>query len=133
MPWPHDGEVAVVECRELRLTEALGHSQHSGVHEAYVQVGVGVEQLAHTSVVACEQILDLVRAAVYLAEQHVDRPPIALPRGEVVELHQHRRGQDPGLPGVRQQLGARRMICVVAVESGPQRTGVENQRNGSGS
>ncbi len=123
----------MVECRELRLTEALRHGENRGVDEADAQVGVRGEQLANTSVVAREQILDLVRAAVYLAKQHVDRPPIALPRREVVELHQHRRWQDPGFPGIRQQVGARRMICVVAVKSGPQRTGVENQRNGSGS
>ncbi len=109
----------MVERGELRLTESLRHGENGRVDEANTQVGVGGEQLANTPVVAGQQILDLVRAAADLTEQYIYRSPVALPGREVVELDQHRRRQDPGSPGIRQQLRARRVICIVAVEGGP--------------
>ena len=58
---------------------------------------------------------------------------IHVTRGEVVELDQHRRRHDPHSARVGQELRAGGVIAIGAVEGGPQRTRVDDQRYGSGS
>ncbi len=101
--------------------------------EADAQVGVGGEQLAHTSMVARHQILDDIRALLDLVKKRIDGSTIHAACGELVELDQHRRRHDPHSTRFSEELHAGGVIAIVAVEGGPQRASVHDQRNGSGS
>lgn len=53
VPWPHRAEVAMVECRQLRLAQLLDGRQDAGVHDVHFEVGVGALQFLAALQVFC--------------------------------------------------------------------------------
>lgn len=129
----HDAEVTVIEGRELRLAEPLGHSQHGAVDEADLQIRVGLEQFADSLVVLGRQILDRQGPAPHLVEDGVEGFIPRVPPEQVVDLDEDGGGDDAPLARAGEQRRAFLMVVVVAIERSDDRARVEDQRNGSGS
>ncbi len=97
MPRAHDGEVPVVECGQLRLTQPLDDREYGGIDEAHAQVGVGGKQLSDASIVGRTQILDEEMIAIYLVEHSRELIDEERLRAPVLELNQDRGGNHSSL------------------------------------
>ena len=134
VPRPHDvSEVTVVQSAELRLSEALDHRQHSAVDKADILVDVGPQQLSGALVVAGHEVLHRQSAAPHLLEHSDEGFVTDVFAEQVVDLYQHRGGDDTALPCLVEQRRAGPVRIIITIESADQNRGVEDQRDGSGS
>jgi hypothetical protein len=118
VPRTHDGEVTVIERRELGLAQPLYDSQHGGVDEADAQVGVGFEQLADTRVVDRLESLHQERFPATVLEKPHERVHLIGASQQILELYQHRRGHDPVTTALLQQGCAGLVILVARLDRG---------------
>lgn len=82
----HDADVAVIERRELRLAEPLGHTQYGAVVEAVLLIRVGREQHTDSFVTLGRQILDRQGPAPDLVEHCAEGSFLRMPAEQVVDL-----------------------------------------------
>lgn len=116
----------MVERRELGLAQTLHDREHSRVDKADAQVGVGGEDLSHPPVVGWGEILNLVCAPVYFIEHRCDGVAAQLARGQMVELDDDWRGNDPRSPRVAEQSRAGRVLLILRVDRGEQRACIDD-------
>src|SRR6266540_2819429 len=125
-------EMASIERREFRLTEALDDGKHCRVDEADVGVRVLIAQVPDALIVAWFQFHNVENTAVYVIEQ-VDKD--ARPKASVypvVDFHQNRRREHQLFRGRYKKVSAFDMAAVRAVEYGEQRARIEDQRHERG-
>jgi hypothetical protein len=82
-----DAEVATIECRDLRLTEALDRREHACVHEPEGKIGVALTKRRGASELVVVWKVSLEPAGAYVCHQ---RREAAGPRPEqILDLDQH--------------------------------------------
>lgn len=126
MPRAHNGEMAAIERRKLWLAQALHDGEHCSVYKADAQVCVCLKQFSRSLVVCVDEVSNLERSTSDLVEDCCKRATTQFARNHVVDLYEHRRGDDPRLPRVAQQLCASRVLLVLGVEGGEQRSCVDD-------
>jgi hypothetical protein len=87
----------VVEGRELRLAESVGHRQDGAVDEADLQIRVRREQLTDSRVVLSRQILDNQGTAPHLIQYGAEGFILRVPAEQVVDLDEDGGGKDAPL------------------------------------
>jgi hypothetical protein len=113
---PEGAEVAVVECGQLRLIQALHHGEDGGVDEADVCIGILVTEFADAPIVLGIQALDSVGASENVIEQSDEDAGVEPRLDPVIDLHENRGGNNKRLVHGFDQATASRMADVAAVE-----------------
>jgi hypothetical protein len=122
-------KVAAIERRDPALTEALDDCEHGCVHESESEIAIGVQQLGDPDVVVGLQILDDERAAPNVSQEARERAD----RNEVIDLDEHRGGDQSHCRRGSQEFRARSVIGVVGIQQRDERPRVDYERNGGGS
>jgi hypothetical protein len=119
----------MVECRQLRLAQALDGRQDAGVYDTHFKVGVGALQVLAALQVSDRRVIDAVGAIAHVPEER--EPDIA---GEallapVVKLAQDQHGDDKILIRLRDQLRAGLVNAISRVERRQERPGIKDKRH----
>ena len=121
-----------VEGGELGLSETLHDRENGCVDESDIRVGIAITKLADTAVVIGHQGFDLVRTGTDVVQESDKDPCVEPGVNPVVELHQHGCRNDKRLVRILDELPTCCMIGVAPIQSGVERTGVEDQRHDRG-
>jgi hypothetical protein len=124
MAGAHDGEVAMIERGQFRLTQALDDGKHSGIHKADAQVGVGEHHFPDAHIVSRAQGENVQLASMDGLEQRRKGIGPNLAREEMVELNEHRCRHHSPYARQPEELHAGCMMCVAGIQSGEDGAGV---------
>jgi hypothetical protein len=124
MTRPQNVEVAVVEGSQLRLVESLDDGEDSSVHKPHIGVSVPVTQFADASVITGLQFLNSVGANDNVVEEGNKYSRVQAVVHPVVHLHQDRRWDDQRLIRFLNEPAADRVIRIIPIEGGIQRSRV---------
>lgn len=73
MPGPHDGEMPVIESRELRFFQTLDNRQNSSVDKPKREVAIAVQKLSNPSIVTGFEVDDSQDSGVNVGEEIEER------------------------------------------------------------
>jgi len=102
----HRAEVASVERCEFRFAQTLDDGEDCRIDEADAEVGVCGHELGHPVVVGAEERLHLECAGVDVVQYLTHWGRAEASREEVVELYEHRGGNEPRLDRVFEERRA---------------------------
>ncbi len=120
----HHGEVAAVERRELRLSEALDDGKNCCVNEADAEVTVVSPHFEHAFAVIARELHDLEGLALNISKHAVEGVVDPFVCAPVVELHEDGTRYQAPLTCRSQQLETHSVVRIAAVERREQRPGV---------
>lgn len=123
----------MVERSQLWLSQALHHSQYGRIDEADAQVGVSGEQGAHTCVVDGLQLVNKERLTLTVLQKPHERVDLTRATHHVLDLHEDGCRHNPILAALLEQPRARDVIVVAGLDGGENYSGVEDERQESGS
>jgi hypothetical protein len=127
MGGPDRSEVALVECRDLRLDQPLRECDDAGIDDSEREIRIAGLQLAAAGKIAAGRRFDAVDASEQIVEE--DEPGLGWESAAapVVELGENESWYDQVFVRARQQPGAPLVIGIRGVEGGKQRTRVADQ------
>jgi hypothetical protein len=121
--------VPTVEGGEPLLSKPLEERDDAGVDDPEAEIAVVRLELAATRNVGLDQSLQPVGPALDVLEERKPDIRVKTSVTPVVELGEHEYRDDEVLRGIFEEVDAREMVGVVAVQGRQENTGVDDERH----